>query len=193
MGQVVQRLYGGHSWRFSGLDQIRPSAPRSDFDAGPSLSKRLCYVTSRSPFYPKLCYGSVYCPVPVLIQLWCQGCHWLPTAYWVVAHWGHSHSHQHRTGVTSWRSMKLQWVYSLGIKIKIKVVNSDEIGRWNLGISEVSWNFYQDFTWDLLSKGLMHNYIRMINISKIKITFFPLQSQIPFSSSLEGSFGVFRI
>lgn len=50
MGQVALRLYSLHSWRFSELDQIRPSATQSDFAVGPSLSKRLGYVTSRSPF-----------------------------------------------------------------------------------------------------------------------------------------------
>lgn len=50
MGWVAQRSYSLHSWRFSELDPIRPSATQSDFGVGPSVSKRLGYMTSRSPF-----------------------------------------------------------------------------------------------------------------------------------------------
>lgn len=39
VGWVAQRSYSLHSWRFSELDPIRPSATQSDFGVGPSVRR----------------------------------------------------------------------------------------------------------------------------------------------------------
>lgn len=95
----------------SKLDQTRPSAKQFDFDVGPALSKRLRY---RSPF--NLSYFMVLFNAQFLF-CFSKGNVCIINSLLPVG--VHCHSSQHRTGVTSLRSMKLQKFYSWRIKIKL--------------------------------------------------------------------------